>query len=706
LDWTGETPVVTNWPNASPITYGQAVSNATLTGGTTSVPGGFSYDLPGFVPHAGDYAAAVTFTPDDITNYNTVAGVVTVAVFRATPTVVTWPTASSIEEGQRLSDSTLVGGTASEPGIFTFDSPATTPPVGTYTAAVTFVVSDSTNYRNVSGGEVDVTVDMRTAYSMQISFTNLPGGATLTNFPALVKLNTTNTENYVGFIGSANGYDLRFWTNATFTGTELNYEIESFDSNGNSFIWVQVPELRQGSSIWATWGDDNYTNQQAYTTNGAVWSEGFEGVWHLAEDASGTGTTGLYRDSSPYARHGKDLVSSTGKEGVVGAGQLFDRSSTDYIDVLGYRGIAGSADRTVSLWFKGSNTTDSQGMVGWGSAGSNGSKWHVRPNNNAGNGTLGGVRTEVQGGYETGNSSIANDGWNHVVSVFSGSVMSNVVHYVNGEDEDMSSAVSSQAVNTLTNAVGSVDVTLGARYGTVYETLDGSLDEVRISSVRRSFDWIWAEYMSQGTNHSSFVEYGRVSPSSGISWSGIGTSNITTTSAWATATVNMNLDTCVLVWDETVDAPADGVSTNDWQYRLSLGSQSAGVVTTQMTGLVQGTSYTWRVFASNAYGVAWSEAATFTTLEWTKETPVVSNWPSASPITYGQAVSNSVLSGGSASPSGSFGFATPAATPPLGTNTVDVIFSPADFANYLSVTGSVQLVVMPPPVRATVILFL
>jgi hypothetical protein len=69
---TRATPTVTTWPTASGITYGQALSDSTLTGGAASVSGSFAFTAPSTVPPAGTYSASVTFTPTDLTSYTTV----------------------------------------------------------------------------------------------------------------------------------------------------------------------------------------------------------------------------------------------------------------------------------------------------------------------------------------------------------------------------------------------------------------------------------------------------------------------------------------------------------------------------------------------------------------------------------------------------------------------------------------------------------
>ena len=67
---------------------------------------------------------------------------------------------------------------------------------------------------------------------------------------------------------------------------ELNYEVEQWNTNGRSYVWVQVPHaLNSNSYIWAYWGNSNVAAAPAvYTTNGAVWpTNAFVGVWHMKQ---------------------------------------------------------------------------------------------------------------------------------------------------------------------------------------------------------------------------------------------------------------------------------------------------------------------------------------------------------------------------------------------------------------------------------------
>ncbi|MES2982348.1 MAG: MBG domain-containing protein [Verrucomicrobiota bacterium] len=87
-------PTVSSWPTTASIPLGQAVSSATLSGGSASVSGSFGYNSPGTVLTLGTHSVPVTFTPTDTTNYTTVSGNVNVTVYPPTNLVRT--TVSSV----------------------------------------------------------------------------------------------------------------------------------------------------------------------------------------------------------------------------------------------------------------------------------------------------------------------------------------------------------------------------------------------------------------------------------------------------------------------------------------------------------------------------------------------------------------------------------------------------------------------------------
>ena len=85
------TPLITTLPTASDITYGQALSASTLSGGVASasgtiVAGSFAFTTPSTIPSAGTALPPITFTPYDTNgNYTSASTTVSVTVNQATP---------------------------------------------------------------------------------------------------------------------------------------------------------------------------------------------------------------------------------------------------------------------------------------------------------------------------------------------------------------------------------------------------------------------------------------------------------------------------------------------------------------------------------------------------------------------------------------------------------------------------------------------
>ena len=82
-------------------------------------------------------------------------------------------------------------------------------------------------------------------------------------------------------------------------------------------------------------------------------------------------------------------------------------------------------------------------------------------------------------------------------------------------------------------------------------------------------------------------------------------------------------------------------------------------------------------------------------------TPTFTTAPTATPITYGQTLASSTLTGGVASVSGTFAFTTPSTAPAAGTALQSFTFTPTDTTDYTNATGVVSLVVMPANLTIT-----
>ena len=164
---TKASSTITTAPTATGITYGQALSDSALTGGgavsgDTTIAGTWNWTAPDTKPNAGTAQYEVTFMPTD-TNYDTATVNVTVTVAKATPTL-TAPAAGAIQYGQKLSNSTLTGGTATNPndsatvaGSWSWAS-GNTRPTADGDFPVAFVPSDTANYNAPGNVDASVTV--------------------------------------------------------------------------------------------------------------------------------------------------------------------------------------------------------------------------------------------------------------------------------------------------------------------------------------------------------------------------------------------------------------------------------------------------------------------------------------------------------------------------------------------------------------------
>jgi sugar lactone lactonase YvrE len=93
------------WPTASSITFGQQLSNSTLSEGSctssgTTVAGAFSWTAPATTPAVGTNTESVTFTPSNVTDYLTATGSVDVSVSTATAAIATTSTLNPSTYGQ------------------------------------------------------------------------------------------------------------------------------------------------------------------------------------------------------------------------------------------------------------------------------------------------------------------------------------------------------------------------------------------------------------------------------------------------------------------------------------------------------------------------------------------------------------------------------------------------------------------------------
>lgn len=435
------------------------------------------------------------------------------------------------------------------------------------------------------------------SHRMTVAFSGYDRPGALTNFPALVVLG----PHIAGFayeqFESSAGADLRF--TACNEMTELNYEIESWDTNGSSCVWVQVPEIENTNTvIYAYWGKPDVT-VPACTTNGAVWDANYIGVWHLdqadATDATANGFHGSAQGAvTPLA------------EALVNGGNTFVRN-TDFISIPDSPAFTLGADYSVSAWIRSVPVANAwEGFVGT----YNGSGFIFSLRNSANNE----LSFWAAGTWRYSGHAIADNEWKHVTYTASGT---DGRFYVDGIQVGTASGV---GINN------GGDLHIGAA-GTSWAAnrFSGDMDEVRISRVARGSNWVWACWLNQASNE-TFMSYTDALPQAAdLFVQSLPVSSLTATSAVFSGVVRKTgaaEDPDVYFCWGPSDAGTGG-GTSAWDQVTSLGAAwgQNDPFSTNMTGLLVGGSYVYRVYATNSTGEAWSEPVSFTT----RSVPLVEN---------------------------------------------------------------------------------
>ena len=253
------TPVITTAPTPASFTYGNLLGSSTLSGGSASVAGNFSWTTPATVPAVGTTVQNVTFTPTDLANYNTVTTSVNFRVNKTTPIINSAPTAAPIPYGQTLASSNLSGGVATVAGKFAWTTPSTAPAVGTTAQNVTFTPTDTANYNTatttvsvivnptITSDLSAVTVTLGANYSYQVTGSGSPTSFQVTGLPKglSVKLTSgrisgapTQTGSYSVILRSLSGRTIIATATKVFTVVQIptyTYAAKINAQRGKSF---------------------------------------------------------------------------------------------------------------------------------------------------------------------------------------------------------------------------------------------------------------------------------------------------------------------------------------------------------------------------------------------------------------------------------------------------------------------------------------
>jgi len=303
----------------------------------------------------------------------------------------------------------------------------------------------------------------------------------LQNFPVLLNLQDSNLASEA----QSNGYDIVFVDS---NGSKLNHEIEKYDgSSGHLVAWVKVPLLSASTDtvLYMYYGNLGAVNQQNAS---GVWDSSFAMVQHM-EELSGTryDSTGNGNNATVFGTVAKDSV------GKIDGADAFAGNGYENVPA----GFLPNGPITVELWLKPLSVSNSSWIK------------YINTGPTTVTGIYGGEDSQTLDRWTLGLSwnngaTKLNTGdivsgytWNYIVVTWDGS---NFIAYCNG------AKIRQVPFSGTPDWVGK-PLYLGAAIPTVGEFFNGSIDEVRISSVARSPAWIQACYNDQN-NASAFYTVG------------------------------------------------------------------------------------------------------------------------------------------------------------------------------------------------------
>ena len=315
------------------------------------------------------------------------------------------------------------------------------------------------------------------AWRVPVTLAGYAGASTLTNFPVLVRLAAGSPAGFDYADCAEGGADLRF---ADADGVVLPHEIDTWDTNGTSFVWVRVPRLSgTDTRLVLCYGSDDPGGGAAAA---GVWKP-YTGVWHMGEASGGVAdATGHGLDATPMGDTANSVALPDGPVG--NARRTATSAAKGYLSVPDYNRFNLGGSFTMSGWVKlaactgypriFSRKTDYKDANGWEMEMSNGST------------TAFSARGSGNSPSYSGSFSPALDAaWSHVALVYDDATLT---VYQNG------APVQTGAITAATD--NGLALSIGCNSNGSETYAQGAFDECRLLGGAASADWVKAEYDS------------------------------------------------------------------------------------------------------------------------------------------------------------------------------------------------------------------
>lgn len=416
-----------------------------------------------------------------------------------------------------------------------------------------------------------------------LTFDNTASAEDLVNFPVLVKLDSTRIDySYT----QNSGQDIRFVDSDD--TTLLSHEIESWDETGTSWVWVNVPQIDSGSTtdfIWMYYGNASASDGQDAE---GTWNSSYVMVQHLKDL-----TTSTTEDSTSYGNDGAKTAANEPIEiaSQIYRGQDFD-GTNDYINIPYNAAYNTPNGLTVESWMTIDSGSDSwnypisRGGAYWDAGGS----WGLSSNSTAIT-LYFWIRNATDDGWQIISKAVTASTLYYVVGIWD---TNNISLYLNGGLQAGPAALTSIQSNTL-------PIRIGTRANSLTGFVNGLFDEVRISDMARSADWIEAQYLSMTDSYITFgsEEYVPANPPTGLILTQVADYQVD--ASWTAGVGNANFMLRRKLGEYPADR-TDGVSVYE-------GAGTSVSDTASDVGLeLDKYTYYYRVWAQSGLGI-WSDPA-------------------------------------------------------------------------------------------------
>lgn len=297
------------------------------------------------------------------------------------------------------------------------------------------------------------------------------------NFPVLIHL-----EN-LAEMQSANGYDIEFRDE---DGAKLDCEIDTYDA-GELYAWVRMPTLDDEHNVtfYLYYGKDGV---EIDPSTSDVWDDNYIMVQHMNDATTSTILDSTDNDNDGSKTGANEPVEVSGK---IGLGQDFDGGN----DIIGLDTPASlmslTYPYTLSAWVKYNNISHNSIILSLDVTDSN-SDYAFGIYNTA-NTIMIGTNTKRYGLSGISNYITAN---NYYLWSIQFNSPTDFDLFLNGDKKTLVD------IGTYFSHSGNC---IGARIGAHYT--NGKIDEVRISNIIRSADWIATEYANQNDPDSFVYDY-------------------------------------------------------------------------------------------------------------------------------------------------------------------------------------------------------